>query len=191
MKKLTPKQEAFCLEYLVDLNGTQAAIRAGYSPRTAEKQASENLRKPEIAARISAMKADRAESVGMTARDVLSELVELLRLDAADLVDEHNQPKPMKEWPLAWRRFIVGFEVKDLMGDMPGILTKFKLPDRVRVLEMIGKHVGVNAFDLRAQDESGKKLANIQKAWALYQAGAMTQEEYGALFDEVANGTAI
>ena len=46
--KLTDKQEAFCLEYLIDLNATQAAIRAGYSEKTAASQACENLIKPNV-----------------------------------------------------------------------------------------------------------------------------------------------
>ena len=61
MPKLTAKQERFCEEYLIDLNATQAAIRAGYSVESAGSIGSENLTKPEIRARIDTAMADRSE----------------------------------------------------------------------------------------------------------------------------------
>ncbi len=68
---LTAKQQAFIQEYLVDLNATQAAIRAGYSKRTARYIGAENLTKPVIAAAIALAKAKRAEAVGITAEEVI------------------------------------------------------------------------------------------------------------------------
>ena len=61
MAKLTPKQARFCEEYLVDLNATQAAIRAGYSVESAGSIGSENLTKPEIRARIETAMAERSK----------------------------------------------------------------------------------------------------------------------------------
>lgn len=61
----TDKQEMFCREYLIDLNATQAAIRAGYSAKTANRTASENLSKPDIQLRISELKAQRNDLVGI------------------------------------------------------------------------------------------------------------------------------
>lgn len=69
--KLTPKQAAFVQEYLLDLNATQAAIRAGYSPRTASFIGHENLRKPNIAAAIASAQAERSERLNITADEVL------------------------------------------------------------------------------------------------------------------------
>ena len=71
MSKLTSKQELFCKEYLLDLNATQAAIRAGYSERTACAIGTENLRKPNIASFIQQAMAERSESTGITACYVL------------------------------------------------------------------------------------------------------------------------
>lgn len=65
---LTDKQEMFCREYLIDLNATQAAIRAGYSGKTANRTASENLSKPDIQSRIAELKAQRNDLVGINAR---------------------------------------------------------------------------------------------------------------------------
>lgn len=72
MSKLTAKQEQFCQEYLIDLNGTQAAIRAGYSEKTAQAISAENLAKPLIAARISELMRERQSRVQISQDDVLS-----------------------------------------------------------------------------------------------------------------------
>lgn len=63
---MTPKQKAFCENYLVDLNATQAAIRAGYSEKTANRIATENLSKPVIAEAIKEAMAERSEKMGLT-----------------------------------------------------------------------------------------------------------------------------
>lgn len=77
MQKLTPKQEAFCQEFLVDLNGAAAARRAGYSEKTAHEQAAQLLAKLSIAERIAMLKQERAEKVAVTAADVLKGVIEV------------------------------------------------------------------------------------------------------------------
>lgn len=77
MTKLTPKQEMFCKEYLVDLNATQAAIRAGYSEKTAEVIGCENLRKPNIADYIQKAMDKRSEKVEISAEWVLKGIKDL------------------------------------------------------------------------------------------------------------------
>lgn len=67
---MTPKQEKFCAEYLIDLNGTQAAIRAGYSPKTADRIANQNLRKLEIKNRIQELRAKEFKKTIATAEEV-------------------------------------------------------------------------------------------------------------------------
>lgn len=71
---LRPKQQRFVEEYLKDLNATQAAIRAGYSERTARQMAAENLAKPDIASAIQAKRAEISERVGRTVADVLADI---------------------------------------------------------------------------------------------------------------------
>ena len=75
--KLTDKQQAFCEEYLIDLNATQAAIRAGYSEHTAKDIGCQNLAKLYIAETIAELKAKRSERVQVSADDVLRDLLEL------------------------------------------------------------------------------------------------------------------
>jgi len=71
MAKLTPKQERFIKEYLIDLNATQAAIRAGYSKKTAESIGYENLRKPQIEQAIARYTKKHADKVGLSVDEVL------------------------------------------------------------------------------------------------------------------------
>ena len=75
MAKLSPKQEQFCQEFLVDLNGAAAARRAGYSEKTAHEQASQLLAKLNIAERIAQLKQERVEKVARTAQDVLNDII--------------------------------------------------------------------------------------------------------------------
>ena len=74
VKELTAKQAAFVKEYLIDLNATQAAIRAGYSAKTAEKIGSENIRKPDVARAIQLAMDKRSLKVELTAADVLRDI---------------------------------------------------------------------------------------------------------------------
>lgn len=74
MQKLSAKQEQFCREYLVDLNATRAAIRAGYSPKTANEQGARLLANVSVSARVVELKAKRAEETERTARDALNDL---------------------------------------------------------------------------------------------------------------------
>lgn len=87
---LTPKQEAFCREYLVDLNATQAAIRAGYSPRTATEQGARLLTNANVRARVDGLKEERAERVQRTADDVLLDIKKVKESCMGDAVDQHG-----------------------------------------------------------------------------------------------------
>lgn len=158
---MTPKQEAFVREYLIDLNATQAAIRAGYSSHRADAIGHENLRKPEIAAEIAAAQQKRAERTEVDADWVLKRLHSEATADLADLYDENGNLRPITEWPMVWRTGLVaGIETamerdgSDEDGK-PQFVTvrKVKLSDRVRMVELIGKHVGVGAFKDRLEIE--------------------------------------
>lgn len=154
MVKLTDKQELFAREYLKDLNATQAAIRAGYSEKSAAAQGCENLIKPNIAERIIELKSARNEEVGIDAAYVLRRLVEIDQMDVLEIVKDDLSLKPVTEWPASWRRYISGFDVSEMFertGDggareLAGFLKKIKWPDKVKNLELLGKHVDVQAF---------------------------------------------
>lgn len=151
MPELTPKQARFVDEYLIDLNATQAAIRAGYSVKTAQEIGAENLSKPLIRDAIRAGQDNRSSETKIDAAWVLKRLAAEAVADVNDLYDETGAILPVKDWPLIWRQGLVAgikhTEVKDHEGNRTGeIIVDVKLSDRVRRLELIGKHIGVNAF---------------------------------------------
>ena len=154
MLKLTPKQRVFVDEYLIDLNATAAARRAGYSKKTAQVIGAENLSKPLIAAVIAKAQAERAERLKIDADWVLKRLVAEAEADLADLFTDDGALKPAKEWPKIWRQGLVaGLDTQELFADHVkiGNKVKLRLSDRIRRIELIGKHIGVQAFAERRE----------------------------------------
>ena len=153
MGKLTPRQSMFVKEYLVDLNGTQAAIRSGYSPRTANEQAARLLANVNISDAVASGMAKRAAKVEINADYVLARLAEIDRMDVLDIMNDDMALKPVSAWPSSWRRYLSGFDVAEMKDgqDAIGVLKKIKWPDKVKNLELLGKHVGVGAFTEKVQ----------------------------------------
>jgi len=145
MANLTPKQQRFVEEYLIDLNATQAAIRAGFSSKLANTNAVKLLQNTTIAKAIAEAQAKREERTKIDADYVLKRLVEIDQMDVLDIMDENLNMKPLKEWPKIWRQYINNVESIEL-SDGEGWLKKIKWPDKVKNLELIGKHVSVGAF---------------------------------------------
>ncbi|TAI79743.1 terminase small subunit [Klebsiella pneumoniae] len=154
-RALTDKQEIVCREYLIDLNATQAAIRAGYSVKTANRTASENLSKPDIQSRIAELKAQRNELVGINATYVLTRLVEIDQMDVLDILTSTGELKPVTQWPKVWRMTLSGLDVIEMAaeGNTTALLKKIKWPDKVKNLELIGKHIDVQAFREQVKTE--------------------------------------
>ena len=143
---MTPKQERFVEEYLIDLNATQAAIRAGYSAKTAQEQSSRLLSNVMVSQAIAEAKTNRSEQTGVDAAWLLKRLADESVADVGDLYNDDGTIRPVKDWPLIWRQGLVaGLEVES-MGEGAGYVTKLKLSDRVKRLELIGKHIDVQAF---------------------------------------------
>ncbi|WP_459175746.1 terminase small subunit [Ewingella americana] len=162
---LTGKQEMFCREYLIDLNATQAAIRAGYSENTARKIGSENLTKPDVQNRIAELKAHRNEQVNIDAAYVLRRLVEIDQMDVLDILKEDGGLKAISEWPKVWRTTLSGFDINTTITNfdettIENILKKVKWPDKVKNLELLGKHISVMAFKEQVE-QSGSVTHNI------------------------------
>jgi phage terminase small subunit len=156
---MTPKQEAFVREYLIDLNATAAARRAGYSARNADRIGPELLGKTCVAAAIQAAMAERAEQTKIDANYVLKRLAEIDQMDVIDIMHEDMSLKPISQWPKIWRQFLSGFDLAEMFEgrgedrDMVGILKKIKWPDKTKNLELLGKHVSVGAFMDRSKTE--------------------------------------
>lgn len=165
---LTPKQQRFVEEYLVDLNATAAAKRAGYSARTAEWQGPQLLGKPHVAAAVAEAKAKRSQKTGIDAAWVLRTLAEEKTADLASIYDADGRLLPVPEWPMVFRRgLVVGVEsFEEYAGTGPdrvavGMVRKVKLSDRIKHIELIGRHVDVQAFKDR-QEHTGKDGGPIQ-----------------------------
>ncbi len=146
---LTPKQEAFVNEYLIDLNATQSAIRAGYSEKTADQQACRMLTNVKVAEAITKAQAARSAKTGIDAAWVLTRLTQEATADLADIIGDSGELRPISEWPLIWRQGLVtGVDVQEnvVEGVKTGQTIKVKLSDRIKRIELIGKHVDVQAF---------------------------------------------
>ncbi len=184
---LTDKQKMFCREYLVDLNATQAAIRAGYSDKTARSQANRLLTNVDIEKRIQELMNNRSDRLDVDADYVLKRLVDIDQMDVLDILHDDGGIKPIHEWPKVWRTSLSGmdlaemFESKDGERDLVGVMKKIKWPDKVKNLEMIGRHRSVGAFvELSKTELTGKNGGPIETA-------TLTKEEYRNARQEMLN----
>ncbi len=146
-KALNPKQERFVAEYLVDLNATQAAIRAGYSPKTAGVQAFDLLKKPEIAAALERQRNQHAKNTGLTVERVLQEAMRLAFFDIRKLTDAEGNPIPINQLDDDTAAAIQGLELAtERSRDEDGSVTvvrKYKIADKNAALERLFKHLGL------------------------------------------------
>lgn len=144
--KLTAKQQLFVLEYLVDLNATQAAIRAGYSKKNADVIGPEVLGKAWVRAAVDARMVVRREKIELTAERVLEEVCSLAFVDARSFWDAKGNVKPFSELTAGQGAALAGFEViikNAKAGDgVTDEIHKFKFWDKTRALEMLMKHFG-------------------------------------------------
>ncbi len=132
MSDLTPKQEAFCTEYMIDLNATQAAIRAGYSEDTARQIASQNLSKVNVADRIAELQAERSNRTLVDADYVIKGLLEVHK--------RCLQAEPV---------MVRGEDGMEESGEF-----KFEHSGANKSLELLGKHLGIftDKLDIRATE---------------------------------------
>ncbi|EPW8658368.1 terminase small subunit [Pseudomonas aeruginosa] len=168
---LTKKQRLFVDEYLIDLNATQAAIRAGYSTRRATEIGYQLLQRPEVAQAIQAAMAERSKRTEVEADYVIRRLREIDEMDVLDILEDDGSFRSIREWPKVWRQFLSGIEVAELFegrGDdrrIAGVLRKVKWPDKLRNLELLSRHVGTEsaALDLELKRlDVAKKRAELK-----------------------------
>lgn len=154
---MTPKRQRFVEEYLVDLNATHAYRRAGFAgdDNVCAVEGHRLLSDPKIAAEIAAAKAARSEKTGVDAAWLLTRLATEATADVGDLYDENGRVKPVKDWPLIWRQGLVAGIDVETIGEGAGHVTKLKISDRVKRLELIGKHIDVQAFKEKLEVTGG------------------------------------
>jgi phage terminase small subunit len=144
---LTPKQALFVKEYLIDLNATQAAIRAGYSEKTARAIGAENLTKLDIQESIQAAMNERAGGLNITAERVLKEIAKLAFFDPRKFFHADGSPIPICDLDDDTAAALAGMDVlEEFEGSgetrvFVGYTKKFKLSDKRASLELLGKHL--------------------------------------------------
>lgn len=161
-------------EYLVDLNATQAAIRAGYSKRTAGSQSCDLLKRPRIQDAISRGAQKRAERTELKADDVVRELMLLGFSDVGDAFDENGRMRPLREMGPT-RRVLASVEVDDREE---GPVRKVRLWDKLKALELLGRHLQlfIDKTDITAEvkvtDAADVRSTVLARLAALRDAGA-------------------
>lgn len=155
--KLTPKQERFCEEYLVDLNATKAAIRAGYSEKTADRIANQNLRKLEVSKRIEELRSAQSERTEITADRVLRELAAIAFADRTKIaaIQESGEVAftPTDKLSDDVKKTISGIE-----HGKYGI--KVSTCDKIKALELLGKHIGLFTESVKVTGEMGVTIVD-------------------------------
>lgn len=156
---MTEKNKRFVEEYLIDLNATQAAIRAGYSPDTARSIASELLTKPDIRKAVDQAQAERSKRTGISQERVLRELARIAFSNLPDIVDPFDGS-------------VITSAGRDDMACIQSIKVKVtegsterevKLCDKMRALELLGKHLGMfkDKLEISGLDAERSKLEAI------------------------------
>ena len=160
--KLNDRQQLFVNEYLVDSNATQAAIRAGYSEKTAKQIGNRLLTKVDVAAAIDARRAKLTKKLEITQERVLQELAAIGFAAASDYVTVQTEPEErlgihpitgeVTMLPAGWCQYVKVIDTADLPPIKRAALAsieqgphgvKIKLHDKVRALEMLSKHLGL------------------------------------------------
>lgn len=161
MAKLTKKQKRFVDEYLIDLNATQAAIRAGYSDKTAAVIGAENLIKPNIAVAVEKAMKNREQRTEITQDKVLAELAKIAFSNGTDFARIITQKRMKSSWDDKSQeyvekeieeQFVEIFDTDMILPEKKVAIAGIKQGkygievnsyDKVRALELIGKHLGM------------------------------------------------
>lgn len=140
---MTEKQERFCEEYMIDLNATQAAIRAGYSSKSANVDGPRLLSNARVRARVDKMRAEQSRRTGINADVVIRELARIARLNPKAVIDLNSAttlPNASDDDLAA----ISSVRVKTIPGeDHDGVEREVKFHDKVKALELLGRHLGM------------------------------------------------
>ncbi|MGP9790682.1 terminase small subunit [Roseinatronobacter sp. NSM] len=150
MAGLTDKQEKFVDEYLIDLNATQAAKRAGYSEKTAHRIGAENMQKPAIVARIKERQLDAQKRTEVTLDRIIEEMAKVAFSDLRKVLSPDGHLLNPQNWDDDTAGAIASLEVVaqpagvDENGDkVIEHVHKIKTWDKMSALEKLGKHLGL------------------------------------------------
>jgi len=167
------RQEKAAQEYILNGGDQTKAYRKGFpqckrwKDKTVWSKASELFATEKVKGRVEELRAQAAaiaeEQFKVDSEYVLRRLVEIDRMDVLDILEDDGGLKPIREWPDAWRRSLMGMDLTELYEGQgeeraaTGLLKKIKWPDKVKNLDLLGKHVQVQAFK-EQHDVSGSVL---------------------------------
>lgn len=141
-RQLSEQRQRFVEEYLIDLNGTQAAIRAGYSVKTAQEQSSRLLSNVMVQQAIAKAMAERSKRTGVNQDRVVLELAKIAFVKMTDIVDDHGRIKgTATDDDLAC---IESIKYKESDNEFGGSIEReVKIGSKLKALELLGKHLGM------------------------------------------------
>jgi phage terminase small subunit len=147
----------FCREYIIDFNGTKAAERAGYSEKTASQQASALLTRPKVQAHLLELKEQRAKRTGITADRVVQELAKIGFSNIQDFMNGTMEINNLNTIKRSKTAAISGIKIKKTKipdTDIDIDIIEFKLHDKTKALDLLGRHLGIYEKDNK-QREAG------------------------------------
>ncbi len=169
-RKLTPRERLFVREYLVDLNASQACLRAGYRTKNPNVMGAKLMARPHVAAAIAAAVQAREARVEVRADDVLRELMRLGEIHGAGdwraMFDEHGSLRPVEEWPEDVARRVASLEVEERYAPGPdgdtvkvGFVKKLKFWPKNDALGLLAKHKGLIRDRVSHENPDGTPIA--------------------------------
>lgn len=154
--RLRKKRQLFTEEYLIDLDATKAAVRAGYSPKTAHSQGHRLLKDPVINAAIQQAMKERARRVELKADDVIEELRRIAFTNMSDVVSINESGatflKNSESWPEDSKSAVA--EVAFIENNS-GVHFRIKMHDKIKALELLGKHLGILRENIEIAGKNG------------------------------------
>lgn len=121
--------------------------------------ASEILNYPNVLEFIASCKEVNAIQANISAKYVLDRLLEIDRLDVIDILDNSGNMKAIRDWPKEWRTSISGLDIQDMMqADTASVIQKIKWPDKLKNIELLGRHVSVKAWDKEEAKEAPQDI---------------------------------
>lgn len=181
--QLDARKETACQEYVLNGGDRSKAYRKAYpqskrwKDKTVHEKASRLFSEDKVKARVNQLQLEAAkiaeEQFKVDAAYVLQRLTEIDQMDVLDILADDGSLKPVREWPKVWRTTLSGLDINRLSsigkGDdaIESVLQKIKWPDKVKNLELIGKHVEVQAFKDQLGVSGGMKISHEDALSAL------------------------
>ena len=170
---ISDKQRRFCEEYVIDFNGTQAAIRVGYSPKTANEQGARLLANVSVQEYISQLKEKAAEESGITKKQLIDELAKIAFFDIRKIYNDDNSLLPIKDFDNDSAASVAGIEVDEIFDfnpktkqkELSGYTRKVKIHNKIAAIERVSKMLGYDApakSEGRLVDKDGNDIKPIQ-----------------------------